>query len=141
MLLSTNILRKGGIVMACLTAATTLAACGPSTGYYDARGNYVHDTPYNRAENPPDTSNTYARDYYERDSRYSRYQPATGYYDRDGFYVGDENMLPVPQSMFPPRGMCRVWFRARLASDQPPIESCSGIEHRVPAGAYVIYGG
>jgi hypothetical protein len=43
--------------------------------------------------------------------------------------------------MFPPRGMCRVWFTKRAPANQPAIESCNGIKSRVPAGAYVIYGG
>ena len=55
--------------------------------------------------------------------------------------MSGDSGLTVPKDMFPPRGMCRVWFVQSTPFEQPDIESCNDIKSRVPAGAYVIYGG
>lgn len=133
---------------ACISLVALLSACGtPDDGYYDANGNWIATgTPHNIAHNthPPLPGGT-------RDTRYDRasydnHHPAymydrRGYYDYNGDYVTDDSGLNVPQDMFPPRGMCRVWFTNRAPDDQPSVESCNNIKSRVPAGAYVIYGG
>lgn len=127
-------------LLSCVSIVSLLAACGsPDGGYYDAGGNWVGtDTSYGKSY--PDSKVTHGyrrdRDNYG-DNRYSR----RGYYDREGYYVERDGSMNVPDDMFPPRGMCRVWFTNRSVSDQPGVESCDDIMSRVPAGAYVIYGG
>lgn len=116
-------------VLTGVAAISLLAACvPPSGGYYDERGNYIPYPPADRAVVAPAPGPVYT---FER----------RGYYDYNGYYLPMDSGLSVPRSMFPPRGMCRVWFTDRTASEQPAPESCSGINYRVPAGAYVIYGG
>jgi len=134
------------ISLACISLM--LSACGtPSDGYYDANGNWI---PYNRYneeahahsplpggphpdynDNPPVYTTTTTTYTYDR----------PGYYDYNGYYIARDAGPAIPPGMFPPRGMCRVWFTDRAIADQPPIETCDGIKYRVPAGAYVIYGG
>lgn len=132
--------------VACLSTVL-LTACGmPEQGYYDANGNYIpqtnitHDAQRNMAPNPSANTGDYYAD--RRNGRYD--EPANykrrGYYDYNGYYVTVDNSA-VPVDMFPPRGMCRVWFVERSVENQPAIESCNGIRSRVPVGAYVIYGG
>ncbi|NBX02470.1 MAG: hypothetical protein EBR02_00100 [Alphaproteobacteria bacterium] len=136
-------------LLACVSLVSLLAACGPDRrGYYDSHGTYVatNDTPHNKSKNAyapmpggnPNEINDheYSREYGD-DTNYTR----RGYYDYNGYYMAKDSGLAVPGNMFPPRGMCRVWFIDRSPSDQPEVESCSGIRSRVPAGAYVIYGG
>lgn len=136
--------------LACASVVSLVSACGtPNGGYYDANGNYIAtDTPHNISTNAhsplPGGTHRYHADtvdyydgYYQENSHYSR----RGYYDDNGNYIAKDSALTVPQNMFPPRGMCRVWFTDRATTDQPDIESCNGIRSRVPAGAYVIYGG
>ena len=130
--------------LAAFPLLSALAACVPDTngGYYDANGNYHA------------YGNAYPSDY--RDSRTYNVAgygaPATaqpypytfsrsGFYDYNGYYIGMDAGPQLPADFFPPRGMCRVWFPDRAATYQPPIEPCSGIQYRVPAGAYVVYGG
>lgn len=116
---------------------TILVACGSPQGYYDEHGNYigsrvVEDYPHHLSRYGDDRSiarNTVT--IYER----------PGYYDYNGYYIATDPGLRVPQEMFPPRGMCRVWLPDRDVANQPRVESCEGIRARVPVGAYVIYGG
>ena len=134
---------SGRQCLALLACVSLLAACEPpSGGYYDRNGTWIPtDTPHNmekRAHAPSpgydsryDHGDYYEDYYYDYDRR--------GYYDRYGYYDRDD--LGVPEGMFPPRGMCRVWFKDRPVSEQPPVESCNSIRARVPYGAYVIYGG
>jgi hypothetical protein len=127
--------------LACVSLLTLVSACAtPSDGYYDANGNYVPYNRYNQVAHDhsplPGGTNTYANNGYAPAYSYDR----AGYYDHNGYYIAMDGGLNVPQGMFPPRGMCRVWFADRV-NDQPPVESCNGIQSRVPAGAYVIYGG
>lgn len=145
--------------LGCLSALMLLAACGsPNYGYYDSNGNWI----------PPSNSSTEAKrrhspspgvryddnaPYYEQgayvDGGAPRVTATTttytydraGYYDYNGYYIGERSAFNMPRTMFPPRGMCRVWFPDRAARSQPAIESCTDINYRVPAGAYVIYGG
>jgi hypothetical protein len=118
---------------------TLISACGtPNGGYYDHNGNYIAtDTPRNMQDStsvhPPLPGGVDDTD----DYHYTR----RGYYDYNGYYIPKDSGLSVPADMFPPRGMCRVWFTNRPLEQQPSIESCDGIRSRVPAGAYVIYGG
>ena len=123
--------------LSCVSLISLLAACGtPNGGYYDHNGNYIAtDTPHNMQTNTHAPLPGGVND--DEDYRYTR----RGYYDYNGYYIPTDSGLSVPANMFPPRGMCRVWFTDRAAVDQPPIESCVGIRARVPAGAYVIYGG
>lgn len=105
-------------------AATVLAACSmPSRGYYDTNGNYVSSTPSNK---PPVAAPLFKKQ---------------GYYDSYGTFIPAYSGNVVPEEMFPPVGMCRVWVEGRAPQFQPPVESCDGILDRVPGGAYVIYGG
>lgn len=131
-------------LVACASLATLLSACGtPHNGYYDEYGRYVPptgtETDLDRAN---ETSNYYQRKYRQVSDEYEA--PAytrAGYYDYRGYYIPREGAFSVPANMFPPRGMCRVWFPDRSPAYQPAVESCDGISYRVPAGAYVIYGG
>ena len=136
--------------IACLSLVALLAGCAtPSDGYYDANGNWV---PYNRYneeahEHSPLPGGTYEPSagtpppvaYTTTTTTYTYSRP--GYYDYNGAYVTASDAPSVPQDMFPPRGMCRVWLPNRAPDDEPAIEPCDGINHRVPVGAYVIYGG
>ncbi len=134
-------------LLACVSVVSMLAACGtPDGGYYNKQGNYVPtDTPYNIKNNkhssmPGGNPNAEA-DRENNRSEYPRYT-RRGYYDYNGYYMDKNSGLSVPRNMFPPRGMCRVWFPERMGyNEQPAVESCDGIKYRVPAGAYVIYGG
>jgi hypothetical protein len=140
--------------LACLSTLL-LTACGnPNEGYYDANGNYIPPanttTEVQRRHSPSPAAHMDERysdrrmGRYREPSDYDRYDryDRRGYYDYNGYYVSnDDRYMDVPAGMFPPRGMCRVWFTDRVPSDQPAIESCDGIHARVPAGAYVIYGG
>ena len=119
-----------------------LAACGAQEGYYDANGNWVAPanatTDAQRRHSPdPGRPGYYNDNYQPRVVKYDR----PGYYDYNGYYVTVDDSVAVPQNMLPPRGMCRVWLPNRLPERQPRIESCDGIQGRVPQGAYVIYGG
>lgn len=133
--------KRGLLWLACLSLTSVLTACGtPDGGYYDRNGNWIAtNTPRNMegGKHPPLPGGTYNPAYYDDDYMYDR----RGYYDVNGYYVTDIRGTVVPESMFPPRGMCRVWFTNRVPADQPAVESCVGIRSRVPAGAYVIYGG
>ncbi len=137
--------------LACVSLVSLLSACAtPDNGYYDANGNWIPYNRYNRQahDHSPLPGGTYS-DYYDDDYRYDDRPVATtvttyrydraGYYDYNGYYVNDGPALP--DGMFPRRGMCRVWLPNRSPANQPPVESCNGIRGRVPAGAYVIYGG
>ena len=156
------------VSLTCLSLLTVLSACGGNNGYYDANGNYIapanttHEAQRNRPPVPGGVTN---RDYYPdptpayvvaepsvtrttvNEPGVSRTTTTTvvydraGYYDYRGFYIPEASTLNVPKSMFPPHGKCRVWFVDRAPEYQPRIESCNGINYRVPAGAYVIYGG
>ena len=128
------------------TAAVTMlvGACAPA-GYYDSNGDYRsygasdsyrHNKPV--ASAPPGGE---SRNYYEEPSHTTVIYDRAGYYDRNGYYISDERGPHLPDSFLPPHGMCRVWFSGRELSDQPAVESCRGIQSRVPSGAYVIYGG
>ena len=138
--------------LVCISLVSLLSACGtPDDGYYDHAGNWIANNPNNanrsHAPLPGGTRNS-------QDSAYDNDYPATttttvttynydrrGYYDDNGNYIGRNSDFTVPQELFPPRGMCRVWFTDREVDDQPGIESCKGIKSHVLAGAYVIYGG
>ncbi len=127
-----NIIRT----ITCLSLVSFMAACAPS-GYYDSNGeyrSYGKSDSFRHGNAMAGTPNT---NVYPAEVTYSR----AGYYDRNGYYIATDSGPRVPQSFFPPRGMCRVWFADRVANDQPRVESCSGIQNRVPVGAYVIYGG
>jgi len=128
------------ISLACISLLSLLSACAtPDAGYYDANGNWIANNPNNaNHSHAPLPGGTH--DY--RDDNSSAYTyDRRGYYDYNGYYIDQNGGLSVPQDMFPPRGMCRVWFTQRDLVNQPPVESCNDIRSRVPAGAYVIYGG
>ena len=141
--------------LASVSMLAMLAACGHSAdGYYDANGryqyynssadsSYIPDTmPRDRARND---GRRYGNDITQHDRDSAAYHHANrhegtysydrrGYYDFNGNYM-DENQdsLSVPAKMFPPRGMCRVWFTDRMNNEQPRAESCNRINERVPA--------
>lgn len=128
-----------------LSLASTLcvlAACGgPNNGYYATDGSYVKP---NAGQFSNDVRER--RGYYDQTATAAAYAPATtyqrrGYYDYYGNYIPVETNFGVPQTMFPPAGMCRVWFPDRQMRAQPDIESCGNIRDRAPTGSYVIYGG
>ena len=148
--------------LACLSLVAALAACGPGDGYYDSLGNY-HSGSRNSKENATVTSGFSGDSYHSnnfytdasarrgdskkvvdydsrRDMDRIAYKRA-GYYDYEGAYITGDRAPVVDSYYNPPRGKCRVWFPDRDAEDQPAIESCSRIQNRVPAGAFVIYGG
>ena len=127
--------------LACVSMIALLAACAQtSDGYYDANGDYQY---YNANTPAPFAHNVTMRDRAKNASPKNAYTyDRRGYYDNYGNYVADnEEGMSVPNNMFPPRGMCRIWFTNRNNVDQPPVESCNRIRTRLPAGAYVIYGG
>lgn len=131
-------------LLACACLMPVLAACeAPDGGYYDKNGNWIATgSPYAVSKQSHAPLPGGPRDgYYDEDNSYYKYD-RRGYYDSYGTYVvAVPVMTSVPDSMFPPRGMCRVWFPDRMLTDQPRVESCNGIHSRVPAGAYVIFGG
>lgn len=125
-------MKRLATALACTSLLATLAACGtPDGGYYDRNGNWIatsrpHEiTDRKHAPLPGGTKPYYSR---------------AGYYDANGYYLARDAFYVEP-AMYPPRGMCRVWFADRPVHAQPPIESCEDIQYRVPAGAYVVYGG
>ncbi len=139
----------------CVSMLTLLSACAtPDDGYYDKNGNWIaynryNETAHPHAPLPGGTDNRTDRTYYNDNGNgngtttvttttYSYDRP--GYYDRNGYYSTMRGVR-APDDMLPPTGMCRVWFPNRAPEDQPGIESCSGIQGRIPAGAYVVYGG
>ena len=130
--------------LTCISLIALLAACGtPSDGYYDANGNYVpynlnHKENHDHAPLPGGTASDQPTSYTTTTTTYSYDRP--GYYDRNGYYSTMRGVR-APSDMLPPSGMCRIWFANRQPGNQPDIESCDGIQSRVPAGAYVIYGG
>ncbi len=136
--------------LACISALSLLAACGGQDGYYDNNGNYIAppnattDAQRVHSPSPGQSSGDYYRERHPH-KRHGNGKPYNyerrGYYDDNGYYIDGNDELNVPEDMFPPRGMCRVWFTDRVPSRQPGIESCTNIRSRVPAGAYVIYGG
>lgn len=123
--------------LTCLPLLLIMAACGPS-GYYDSEGRYhaygENDTHRNdHAIAAPASSNTPASSVYVPEGNVS-------YYGQAHTYPEGANAVRIPREFFPPSGMCRVWFPNKPASDQPPPESCQGIQDRAPADSYVIYG-
>ncbi len=149
-------------------ALAVVAACAPA-GYYDSTGvyhSYGASDAY-RTNTPRDNSavpGTVQAAPYQ--STPGGYQPAPagysnegynsypnqapantvtydrpGFYDYNGYYISADSSPSVPTNFLPPDGMCRIWFSDRSLSDEPPVESCNGIQRRVPAGAYVIFGG
>lgn len=124
------------------------AACAPA-GYYDANGDYrsygksdSYRTSTVRDDGAPGNPDNHTAYAVPAQSTTTVIYDRPGYYDSNGYYVSADNFpTAVPKSMLPPRGMCRVWFADRPARYQPEVESCSGIQSRVPEGAYVIYGG
>lgn len=144
---------KNTSALICGVAVTALlAACSsnPTNGYYDANGQFVPYNPENRnaaihAPNSgaavtvttPDYDNGYENDRVHVVMAYDR----EGVYDYNGYYLGTDSGLHVPDDMYPQHGMCRIWFPHRPYSEEPPVESCHHIQERVPAGAYVVFGG
>lgn len=132
-----------------VAACSTHKYSASEGGYYDEYGNYIPtDTPHNIRlhAHPPlpggGQAGEYGREYHEqhREEGYPRYI-RRGYYDHNGKYVMPVKGINVPRDMFPPSGMCRIWFPDLAISKQPAIEQCDGINTRVPENAYVIYGG
>lgn len=120
------------------------ASCAPA-GYYDSNGEYrsygASDS-FRHENNMAGTPDTPHHAYVEQPAStttviYTR----PGYYDSNGDYVTQSSVPRIAPSMQPPAGLCRVWFPERPARYQPAVESCDGIQGRVPSGAYVIYGG
>lgn len=129
--------------LACLSLVSAMAACAPA-GYYDSNGDYrsygkSDSFNHDKAIAGTPTTTTYV-DEDEPGTTTVIYKRA-GYYDRNGYYISPNSGPRVAEDYFPPRGMCRVWFTDRAIADEPPVESCTGIQSRVPSGAYVIYGG
>jgi len=123
-------------IIACLSLASLVSACAPA-GYYDSNGEYRSYGKSDSFRHDKPIAGTPTTQADPEDVTYSR----AGYYDRNGYYIAADSGPHVPDSFLPPRGMCRVWFTDRPIESQPPVESCNGIRSRVPAGAYVIYGG
>lgn len=125
--------------IACLSLLALLAACGESSeGYYDSNGRYIYNSTNGATPFEHDVT---LRDHMRNENRRDAYN-RRGYYDYDGNYSTTYNDgLSAPNDMFPARGLCRVWFVDREPSRQPNVESCVNIKQRVPAGAYIIYGG
>lgn len=138
----------------CLSTLSLLTACGmgmPDDGSYDTNGNYLPprnattDAQRNGAPNPSANTGSSYSDYHSgaQDKKHNGHNynyDRRGYYDADGHYYKMLD-LEAPDGMMPPRGMCRVWFPDRVPSQQPDMESCGKMRTRVPAGAYMIYGG
>jgi len=136
--------------LACVSLISLLSACTtPDSGYYDTHGNWIANNPNNaNRSHAPLPGGTRDDSAYDDNHAVTTTVTTTtydydrpGYYNYDGTYIGTRSNFKVPKDMFPPRGMCRVWFADRVPVNQPPVESCDGIKSRVPAGAYVIYGG
>lgn len=145
--------KKTSALMCCMATAALLAACSsnPTNGYYDSNGQFVPYNPANRsaAIHSPNsgaavttvTTSGYDNGYENETVRVVTSYDRAGYYDYNGYYLGLDSGLNVPEDMFPQRGMCRIWFPHRSLTEQPAIESCHHIQQRVPAGAYVVFGG
>jgi hypothetical protein len=46
----------------------------------------------------------------------------------------------IPEGHRPPPGSCRVWYPDRPPGHQPPPGPCNRLRHRVPPGAFLVYG-
>ena len=141
-------MRKLVVSLASLSSLALLAACNPPSldGQCDRYGNWVsprNPTTESQRVKPPLPGHTYDKRHHNRCSgeirnvRYDR----PGYYDENGYYIPAANAPAIPSHMVPPRGMCRVWVPGVANSRQSPVEVCDGISSRVPAGAYVLFGG
>lgn len=135
------------ISLAC-AALTVVSACSsePTAGYYDSNGRYVPYNPQNRnaaihAPNSAAMRDGEEETYNVYRTRVVRPYDRTGFYDYNGFYIALDGGLEIPQDMFPPEGMCRIWFLNRPYDKEPQPESCTGIQSRVPRGAYIVYSG
>jgi hypothetical protein len=135
-----NITRK----IVCRSLVSVMTACAPS-GYYDSNGDYRSYGKSDSFRHDKAIAGTPTTDNYSSDNGSVTTTTVTytrpGYYDRNGYYIARDSGPHVSEEFLPPRGMCRVWFADRPATDQPQVESCKGIQGRVPVGAYVIYGG
>ncbi|HEU5305036.1 MAG TPA: hypothetical protein VFU40_10370 [Gemmatimonadales bacterium] len=47
--------------------------------------------------------------------------------------------LGIPPGHLPPPGRCRIWLPGNPPGHQPPPQGCAGIEHRAPAGSWIVY--
>lgn len=136
------------LVLTSLSAVLLLGACGvpQDKGYYNENGRFVRtDTPHNMTKREHVAREVFDNDDHANRNDYNNNERNRDrYYDRQGYSVEDRGMsgnIVVPASMVPPRGMCRVWFTSRVATDQPSPEPCNNIKSRVPVGAFVVYGG
>lgn len=131
--------------LAVLSLLTVLAACGAQhNGYYAADGTYVkpHDGAFSNDINERRANYDQTVIAEQQKAAASRYAfERRGYYDYYGNFIVLDSSMGVPPAMFPPAGMCRVWFPDRPLQTQPRVESCANISDRAPSGTYVIYGG
>ena len=138
-------------------SAAMLAACAPATGYYDSNGvyhSYDEPKPHPMIAGGPRPAPIAVPAYDTTTVQYNTNTPYTttsttrtymfnrpGYYDPNGYYIAMDSGPVLAPEFLPPRGLCRVWIPSRAQTEQPPVESCDTIRSRIPAGAYVIYGG
>ncbi len=113
--------RRPTLVAVVAASALALAACAPGTQLFDVRVSF-DVTPVVRAGVLVVTVPA------ER--------PAGGITVRRS----DARSFRIPPGHYPPRGQCRIWVPNRPPGQQSPPGSCSDLERRVPAGAYLVYG-
>lgn len=54
---------------------------------------------------------------------------------------GPRKLNGVPPGHYPKPGECRLWYSGKPPGQQPKPQSCASLRGRVPAGAFVLYGG
>ena len=54
---------------------------------------------------------------------------------------GPRKLNGVPPGHMPKPGECRLWYSGKPPGQQPKPQSCASLRGRVPAGAFVLYGG
>jgi hypothetical protein len=54
---------------------------------------------------------------------------------------GPRHLNGVPPGPYPKAGECRLWYSGKPPGQQPKPQSCSSLRGKVPAGAFILYGG
>jgi hypothetical protein len=54
---------------------------------------------------------------------------------------GPRHLNGVPPGHYPKPGECRLWYSGKPPGQQPKAQSCGSLQGKVPAGAFVLYGG
>lgn len=82
-------------------------------------------------------------DVYEDDD-YGRDNRGNGRGKKKGHYKNGKagyRTVSVGRGYYPQQGACRLWYHGLPTRAQPRVTSCDRLYGRVPAGAFILYGG